>query len=215
MFDGLFYEPGEMRRVRGDALGNETCSGGDTVADHIQHRVHRRIELQGKKRPLAALQVGSSGTGLALGQRVHEVIDHDTGYVDVSPDCVGKVSCPDAEEVAIAADSHNCELRIGQLGSLGDKHSTAMKAVETIGVYVGRYPRRTADSGRDESPMRRYPQIRQDPPGERIEEGKIAAARTPDRRHLCSIVGVFAHCASSVMGRDSSFLLKARPPALA
>jgi hypothetical protein len=73
---------------------------------------------------------------LAFGQGIHKVVDHNASDVDISPYCMGKVSCPDAKEVTITTDSYDCEPRIGQLGALGDRHSTTVKAVEAIAVYI-------------------------------------------------------------------------------
>ena len=176
-----------MRDIAGNALGDKAGSGGDAVADHIQDRIDRGIKLEGKKRPFTPSQERCSGAGLAFGQGIHKVVDHDTGYVDVSPHCVGEVSRPDAKEVTVAANDHNCELGISQLGSLRDKNSTTVKAVKSVGVYIGGYPRRTADSGDDESLMPWYPQTGQGCLGQPVEERKTARmARCAKNLRICA-----------------------------
>ena len=212
MSDALFDQPAEMGGIGGNPLSNQTRPRRNTVADHIKNGIHRRIVLQREKRTFARTDPRRGGALLSLGEGVHEVVDHDTGDIDISPDGMGQVAGTDAKKVTVPSDGKDGHLRFCQLGSLRNRDGLAVDAVEAIGVHIGRYPGGTPDPGDHEGFVRGDTDIGQHPLDQRIEKPVRSTARTPDRLHVRSKILALVHPDHSCTGGLSSFLLKGRPP---
>jgi len=92
--------------------------------NHTPH-LNRRLE------PPAA-----GGRGLALGQAVHHVVVHDVGDVGVAADRVDEVVAALSVHVAVPADRHDRQRRIGRLDGRRRRQRPAMQPVEYVALLV-------------------------------------------------------------------------------
>src|SRR5262249_848830 len=116
--------------------------------------------------------------GLALGQTINVVVEHDVGDVDVAPGRVGKVPAADRQAVAVTAHRDHGELRVADLHAHRRRKHAAVDAVESVGIDEDGQAPPAADAGPDHHVLGVEVQR-----GERlvegIQDGEVAAARAP------------------------------------
>ena len=124
---------GDERRLRGEGERQRLDRGVDGAG-------------RGRLRALAELR---RRRGLALGQPVDPVVEHDQLEVDVATHRVDHVVAADRQRVAVAGDDPDHEVGAGRLEARRERRRTAVDRVEPEGVHVVRQPTRAADA-RDE-----------------------------------------------------------------
>ena len=126
------------------AAGDEVGPGGE--GDHQRmERAH-----PGAARRQRSVKIRLRGRrGLALGHAVDAIVHHHICHVDVAAAGVQEMVAADRIAVAVTAGHHDGEIRPRHFQSGGQRERTAVHAVETIAIRVGRNPRRAADAGDD------------------------------------------------------------------
>ena len=96
---------------------------------------------------------------------------------------MNEVIAADREQVAIARVDHHLQLRIRELQPGGERDGAAVRRVERIELRIAGHPPRAADAG-DDSYLVQVGLGFDQRPGETVDRGADAAARTPDVRQL-------------------------------
>ena len=129
----------EVLRVRVDRAGDEARLGGQRDGQRDDRRVdraHRR-----RLRPLPELR---RRRGLALGQPVDAVVEHDHVDVDVAAHRVDDVVAADRERVAVAGDDPDHQVRPRGLEPGRERRRAAVDRVEAERVHVVRQAARSS-----------------------------------------------------------------------
>ena len=92
--------------------------------------------------------VGCRGGHLAAGHAVDHVIGTDDLEVDISSGRMNQMIPPDGSQVSVAADDHDAQVGVEELGPGGKGQGPAVEGVQGIPGKMGAGdPGRTADTG--------------------------------------------------------------------
>ena len=175
---------------------DERRAGAERQRDRVERRVDRA-----ERRRLGHLAELAGRRRLALREPVDAVVEEQDLDRHVAAQRVDQVVAADRERVAVARDDPHREIgaRGGEPGR--ERRRAAVDAVHPVGVHVVGEAARAADPGDEHGPLRRDPELGQEPL-HGGEDRVVAAARAPARLDVGDWKSALVSSRGAVLGQS-------------